>query len=370
MKVKKILRGFVLSLLSIVALFLGLVLYFSMIRWHDVSLQNAHMAKLKAMYSESYTPQNEQDFVSFPLTDTTIRFNEIRMIQSHNSYKKLGSALGKLFVGLGDSFEEARALEYGNPDLTTQLQSGVRSFELDIRYRRLEFEVTHVPLVDNSSTAVKLAKAFEEIALWSANHPQHIPLVILLEIKYDWHVLDPFIQNIGLTEMDLLDELVHSSFGETLFTPADLLLNYSTLKEAITNNGWPTVASLLGKVAVVIHAGSISTQYATTKAVSAMRMFPSVYAVNASADYATFVIQNNPDVELIQSLVQEGLIVRTRMDGNLQMDPQEVQRALLSGAQLLTTDFHPAHLFKESPYEYLIDPIYFIIRNIVFEDEE
>ena len=47
--------------------------------------------------------------MNFELTED-IKLNEIQMLASHNSYKKRGVPLGKLFIGLGDSFEEADAL--------------------------------------------------------------------------------------------------------------------------------------------------------------------------------------------------------------------------------------------------------------------
>jgi hypothetical protein len=368
-KMKKILKIIAWFLLTIVMVFVILVLMFNGIRWNDIRLQKQHYAQLEAKYAGDYEAIDEQTFVNFVLEASGLRLNEIQMIASHNSYKKLGTGVGKLFIGLGDSFDEAHALRYGNPYLSEQLDDGIRSFELDVRYRRGDFEVTHVPLVDNSSVAVKLELAFAEIALWSEHNPNHIPIILLLELKDDWMMLDPFLQDIGSTELAFLDQLIDEQLGDKLYTAGDLAGTYPTIQDRIDAESWPLVSELLGKIIVVLHPGKWTTPYvAMHERHQDLTMFPAVSNMNVNHDYAAFVVHNDPNIANIEMLINQNLIVRTRMDANLMIDETMRTNALTSGAQLLTTDFHPSHQFEGVAYTYL-DGEYTVIRNTILLPE-
>jgi hypothetical protein len=51
-----------------------------------------------------------------------------------------------------------------------------------------------------------------------------------------------------------------------------------------------------------------------------------------------FIIHNEPDVDAIAALVGSGYMVRTRLDDMLVFDDDRYQRALSSGAQILSSD--------------------------------
>ncbi len=53
---------------------------------------------------------------------------------------------------------------YTHPPLDVQLDRGVRSFELDLHYKNGEFEVFHVPILDEGTTCRKLADALAPCA--------------------------------------------------------------------------------------------------------------------------------------------------------------------------------------------------------------
>ncbi len=59
--------------------------------------------------------------MNFDINDPSIKLDDIQMLASHNSYKKVGPAIGRFFVGLGDSFAEAKALNYGYQSITANL---------------------------------------------------------------------------------------------------------------------------------------------------------------------------------------------------------------------------------------------------------
>lgn len=369
-----ILKRVGLILFRIVAIFVGLflllVLFFHAIRWNDILWQKQHLTRLRTFYQFVDTSVDEQSFVNFDLLDNDLRFNEIRMIASHNSYKKLGSPLGKLFVGLGDSWKEAKALEYDNPNLTFQLESGIRSFELDVRYRGGDFEAVHVPLVDNSTSANKLALAFEEIALWSQHNDQHVPIVLLIEIKDDWMILDPFLDPIGTPELALFDQLLDLSFGDRLYTPVEMRGTFASPKDRVDQEGWPLLSELFGKVVVVLHPGKWIDPYLELhQSGDAMMMFVASSNTSGTPASAVFSVHNAPNVEAIRGLIDDGYIVRTRMDDYLEADPTRYADAIASGAQIMTTDFHPAHRFFDQPY-YTFADAFVVVRNTVLLDEE
>lgn len=365
--IKKISMTLAITMGSLFLILVGLVIYFNLIRVVDINKQNKHIETLRALYDENHTTIDEQQFVSFDLKNNELRLNEIQLLATHNSYKKLGSGIAKIFVGLGDSFEEARALKYGNNDLTDQLNHGVRSFELDLRYRNGEFEVTHVPLVDNSSTAPKFYLALEEILLWSNNNPDHIPILVLLELKSDWMMLDPALSDFTEVELSMLDRAIKEVFGEKLFSPKEVIGSYADLNQAVTESGWPLLNDLLGKVIFILHPGKYTNTFVELNPdFTTMGMFPA--ASNTDNSYASFIVHNDPDVALINSLVSRNYIVRTRLDSNLNVSTERFNNGLLSGAQILTTDFGPNHNFKNNDYVAYLKDKYLITTNTYLID--
>jgi len=336
----KILKIVLIAILSMVTVFVLIVFRLYAIKIYDSVLQQNHLKKLKAYYEDNYVEVDETQFVNFDRFDDETTLDEIQMLASHNSYKKTGSDLGRFFIGLGDSFEEARALKYGYNNLTEQFESGIRSMEFDLRKRKSSFVLTHVPLVDNSSVAPDFASALEEINLYSLNNPTHIPIVILLEIKEDWMILDHALQDIEKEELIELDELLVNKLGTRLYKPSDFIQDGLTLRETIVAQGWPTVTSLLGKVIFVLHPNNMNQTYLDIDdSLESQSMFIGSYADELDTDYASFVVQNEVDVTLINSLVANQFIVRTRIDESLVFDQMRMDDAIMSGAQILSSDF-------------------------------
>jgi hypothetical protein len=330
----------IIGVLSLVCLFFLIVLRLFAIKIYDSTVQMSHMKKLEANYQDNYQAIDESQFLNFDRFDETTRLNEVHLLASHNSYKKKGSDLGKFFVGLGDSFAEANALKYGYHNLTEQFERGIRSMEFDVRKRKSSFVLTHVPLVDNSSVAPDFALALEEINLYSSNNPTHFPIIILMEIKEDWMMLDHALQDIGAQELNELNLLLEDKLGDRLYRPKNLMAPGLTVKETIMQDGWPTVTSLLGKVIFILHPNNMNEAYfSLDESMATQPMFIGSYANDLDHENASFVVQNDVDVDLITSLVSSGYIIRTRMDESLHKDQERIEQAILSGAQLLTSDF-------------------------------
>lgn len=340
-----------------------LAVYFSRIRVADIKAQAQHVAALRILYKENYTPVDEQQFVSFNLAENNLRLNEIQLLATHNSYKKLGSPIAKLLISIGDR-AEARALKYENNPLTDQLNHGVRSFELDLRCRKGDFEVIHAPLADNSSTVPNFDLALEEVLLWSEHNPGHIPILILLELKGDWMFLDPALSDFGERELAALDRLIRETLDRKLLTPGDITAPGETLNMAVREKGWPLLSETLGKIIVILHPGSYTDMYvALDPGFTRMAMFPAASDRDTDNTHASFIVHNDPHVETINRLVSANYIVRTRLDSNLMVSKARFENGLASGAQILTTDFGPNHNFAHTEYVAYPDRRFTVIAN-------
>lgn len=341
---------------SVVLIFLVLLMfsyiYLSSIRAADIKRQEKHIDKITNEYLK-YVEQGSSSFMNTNIFNMPL--NDVQFLASHNSYKKKGSILGKLFVGLGDSFNEAKSLNYTNKTITEQLKSGIYSLELDIRYRSGEFEVTHVPVVDNSTTMAKLSLGLEEIELFLNNEPNSFPLIIILEIKNDYNFLDPGLKKIKKEQIAELDTLISNTFYNKLYRPSDLRGTYPNIKTRLDNDGWPLVSDLLGKVMFVIHAGSYANNYIEDVALVNQNLFISTYKDNLHVN-APFVIHNDLNTSSIKALVDDSYIVRTRIGNSNGYSEEDVLKAINSGAQILTTDYSVAradlitYLYFEEKY--------------------
>ena len=362
---KKIAKIISITIGSILLVFIILVVYLSMIRVVDLAKQRGHMQQLETYYLENDLHFDDAFFTDFDVFDPSLRLNEIQYLATHNSYKKMGSSIGKFFVGLGDSFDEAKALRYEYHTFTKQLELGIRSFELDLRYRNNQFELTHVPLVDNASVAVDFLMALEEIALFQKHHPNHLPLLILLEIKSDWMMLDPFLQSFDASVFAKLDSMLSDVFQDGLFAPRDMLEDGKTLKETVQTSGWPKLNELLGKVVFIIHPHNtyVPMYYEMDETLQSQNMFLGVYQQQIEEDYASFIVHNDPNPEVIQPLINQNFIVRTRLDANLRIFTNDWESGIGSGAQILSSDFSIGRKDLHPEQVRYLDDLYIMIKN-------
>lgn len=104
-----------------------------------------------------------------------------------------------------------QAWEYGHSPLAAQLDAGVRAFEIDVHPDPLGglystpgmlkfagtdpnlndpsmlkpgFKVLHVPDIDFATSCTTLVSCLTTIKNWSAAHPTHVPITILLETSF------------------------------------------------------------------------------------------------------------------------------------------------------------------------------------------
>ncbi|MGY8686500.1 MAG: Ca2+-dependent phosphoinositide-specific phospholipase C, partial [Verrucomicrobiales bacterium] len=124
--------------------------------------------------------------------------------------------------------------------------------------------------------------------------------------------------------------------------------DFDTLRNAVTNRGWPALDSVRGKIMFALdNGGSLRDQYLEGHAsLKGRLLFASVDEDHPAA--AWFKI-NNPvgEFDRIQRLVRVGFMVRTRADaGTKQARENDVfqrDKAFASGAQFISTDYPEAN---------------------------
>lgn len=314
-------------------------------------------SRVAALAEQPIVQADEDDVATAPLDDD-LPLNALRMIATHNSYHLEPDWIRRFLIGLAEPDEPAK-LRYSHRLLWDQLDNGVRSFELDVRARAKRFTVIHVPLVDNRGPNPDFARALQEISLWSDHHRAHVPIIVLLELKHDWMILDPGLKEWTADTLRRLDALIESVVPrDRLLTPADVRRDALTVADGIARYGWPTLGQSRGKIVFVVHTDpEIDPLYVHGDAALTDRpLFTSRPGEAAPQEEvaetpglapgrpdAAFVIHNDPARDSISPLVAAGLMVRTRADGDGSATPEQRSAALGSGAQIISTDYPPGH---------------------------
>ena len=211
-----------------------------------------------------------------------LAINDIQVIGSHNSFHvKPRPAAFEAIAAV--SPELAQSIEYTHRPLTEQLeQFGIRQFELDVfadpdgglysnraanavigldpiapepELRLPGYKVLHTQDFDYETTCLTLVACLTEIEAWSSEHPSHVPVMIMVEVKTQsvpeaaaadgleltidlpWTVPVPITPEL----LDALDAEITSVFDpDHLITPDDVRDGAPTLEAAVLDTGWPT----------------------------------------------------------------------------------------------------------------------------------
>lgn len=361
--VLKIVKILGLTILTLVGLFILIIGYFKLGRSSDFTKQKKMIEVLK----KNAVVINEQDFVDFPL-DTDVKLNEIQMIATHNSYKKMPDRLRWLCIAGYDKVWADR-LRYEHDTLTNQFNRGVRSIELDVRKRKNRFELTHIPLVDDRATSPDFALALEEIKLWSDNNQGHMPLMVMIELKKDWEILDPAIQTFNPEILDELDDTLRASFDEgQILLPDDVRVEGYTLEESILNNGWPRLQDVRGKIMfIMLPSKAFRDMYLDGhESLKGRVMFA---ASTPGQPEAAVIFSEQPEVEKIKELAKKNYIVRTRADAHSVVDSTRTENSLISGGHILSTDFPPGEPDAKTDFTFTVIDDKTVRLNPLFLEE-
>ena len=274
---------------------------------------------------------------AYPLDDS-LRVDEIQLLTTHNSYHQRAPI--PLPGVLGDE------LDYEHPPLDEQLEDeGIRGFELDVATTGDEFPVVHTPVVDAATNCTPFIECLRVIKDWSGSHPGHAPIFVLVEAKDGLleRGLDPRLREFDAAALAGLDEEIRSVFkANQLLTPDDVRGKSRTLRTAVVDRGWPTMAKARGKVVFVLNSGGAKRDIYLDGRLS-LQGAPMFVTAEPDAPSAAVIKVDDPDEALIKGLVRDHFVVRTRADADVvearANDTGRAELALRSGAQIVSTDF-------------------------------
>lgn len=279
----------------------------------------------------------EKEAPAYPLDDR-LRLDEIQVLTTHNSYHLRPPV--RLPGVLGDE------VDYEHPPLDEQLdEQGVRGFELDVADSGDEFPVVHTPVVDARTNCTPFGECLRVIKEWSDAHPGHVPIFVLVEPKDGLleRSADPSLRAYDADTITRLDEEIRSILTpEDLLTPDDVRGDAATLREAVVNEGWPTLDEARGKIVLVLNNGSDKRDLYLVGRPS-LEGAPMFVTADVDAPSAAVIKVDDPDEERIQGLVRDHFIVRTRTDADTVEarvnDTARRDLAFRTGAQIVSTDF-------------------------------
>jgi hypothetical protein len=267
-------------------------------------------------------------------THPKLALNELQLKGSHNSYHR------------APRIALSRTWRYSHAPLEVQLGSqGVRQLELDVRYTAGELRVNHLPMVDGRSSCSRLSDCLGRIKRWSREHPAHLPVFVFIEVKED---LAPSSLD---GKLDAIDFAITRQFSrDMLLMPEDVVGDSPSLRQAIVERGWPSVADTRGRIAFVMF-GPVRHKRAYTKGrprLDGRVMF--VAERETSALHTSVVFYDDPISmrQEIAAAVKQHFLVRTRADEDLHRSTRRRDAALASGANFISSDYvDPRHNWVE-----------------------
>lgn len=306
------------------------------------------------------------------------RLHQLQVLGTHNSYHIAPHPSVEALIRRQNP-AHADALAYSHRPLTEQLERlAIRQVELDVfadpegglfadpagihlaatqalppatppdpaPLRQPGMKVLHVPDFDFLTTTPTLRDALRELRAWSDQHPAHIPLFVLLELK-DSPAGPEFTQPVPWTPrlLDALEaEILEILPVSRLLRPDDVRGNRRSLREAVLAEGWPELATARGRFIFLLdNTDERRALYLDRSPTLEGRLC----FVSADEDHpaAAWFKLNDPvqDFDRIRRLVRQGFLVRTRTDADTAEartgDTRRREAALGSGAQILSTDF-------------------------------
>jgi len=311
--------------------------------------------------------------------DAQVRMNQIQVIGTHNSYhiEPHPSVMAIIRQSAGQRVD---AIQYTHRPLPEQFgELGIRQIELDIyadplgghyanpialkmvtqselpavpdpdpegELKEPGLKIIHAPDVDFFTTVRTFVGALKQIKEWSDEHPKHVPIMILLEVKQSR--LSPILTKpmpFDEAALNSIDEEIKSVFPlDRIVTPSDVRGDAETLRDAVTNTGWPLLDDVRGKVIFALdNRGEIRDLYIQHDPSLAERIL--FVSVDADHPAAAFMGLNDPvaGFDHIQEMVRLGFLVRTRADADTRQaredDGTRRDKAFASGAQYVSTDY-------------------------------
>ncbi len=333
----------------------------------NIEYQNNHLQYLKTeYYTEAYAPCDEQKFADFDIEkafEQGVRINEIAVLGTHNSYQLLATPSKRVLEKVRSilSFgKKGGKRNFEMDTFTQQLEMGVRNLEIDIETvddgENVSFIVTHNPITDNASSAYDFAKGLEEIALWSDNNPEHMPLYLLIEPKGEVDSVNNM-KNFSLGYALELDSVIRQVLGDRLLTPEKVKGGFESFEEMRKADAWPLIEDAAGKIIVLLHPCDVTQEYINTDlSVSSQAMFPMLRFEDIDKSYASFILDNEPENAAANNSItvdEKKLMVRSRADNYPSFTDEKYAFADICGSHIITTDYPPRFVrAQEHTYDF------------------
>ncbi len=317
----------------------------------EIEEQKTRIASLEQAYENGeIAPVDQNTFFDGDLQaelENGIRFNELRYVATHNSYQTESlDTLKTIYRNLSDitfGLVAGNKADFVSPTLTEQLNSGIYSLELDIEVLDedgdVDFVCMHAPVTQMTTSCYDMELALKEIAMWSDNNPNHLPVTIIIEPKESfWPMKNLRKFNIGYS--DEFDALLRETLGDKLFTPADMLRDYENFGEMRAADDWCKVQDMLGKVLILLHEGNTTEDYIELdESLKSQAMFPMLRAEDVNRDCASVLLINDPEECGSEYINEKNFVVRTRADEYTSVSEGRRKDAFACGAQIISTDF-------------------------------
>jgi hypothetical protein len=215
-----------------------------------------------------------------------------------------------------------------------------------------------VPDVDYRSVCPLFVDCLKEIRAWSRAHPDHVPILIIMNLKQDQLKLPGAVPLLPFdaAAMDEIDAEIRSVFPEAeLITPDKVQGRYATLRAAVRAGNWPKLKAARGKVMFALDESPqvVALYRGARRSLEGRACFINTDEASPAAGYITL---NEPIAEQarIRADVRQGLIVRTRADADTyearKDDRTRQAAAFASGAQYVSTDYLRPDV-RFGPYE-------------------
>ncbi len=357
--------GFIPALISTAVAFVSVFTVNTQVLKDEIAGQIQRITELETAYSSGeIAPVDEAGFFNGDLKaelENGIKFNEMRFLATHNSYQTPNTdTTKKLFSGLSDitfGLVKAELADFYSPTLTEQLNLGIRSFEIDIevfdRNGEISFTCMHSPYLEMTTSCYDFALAMKEIAMWSDNNPDHLPITIIIEPKEAFLPLKDM-KAFGIGYADEFEKVLYETLGDKLFTPSDMLRDYASFGEMRAADDWCKVKDMLGKVIILLHSFGDTEEYiALDPSIKSQAMFPMLREKDIDRDCTSFVLVNNPSALMKSNeeiIYEKKIIVRTRADKFTEIRANRLENAMKSGAQIVSTDYPFTNDLKSDDY--------------------
>lgn len=337
-----------------------------------------------------------------------LKINQIQVLGTHNSYARpvdprLATYADPIFTKMMENMATifppekmtayrefhpntvtmSEGLKYDHPTFDVQLDSGIRSLEMDVYYdptgnrfntpagyevlkkmgihdlapyntdglEEPGFKMLHIADFDFRSHYTTFRAGLVALKQWSDKHTGHLPIFIMVEAKDKGIPIFPNSAEVlpfDEKAFDQLDAEVLEVLGrEKLVTPDDVRERYPTLREAVRSGNWPTVKACRGKFIFLLLPTTAGINRVSSYAKNRPNLEKRIMFVQSEPNdtFASFILLDNALVRQseIQSLVKQGYIVRTRSDIETYEakinDHRRAEAAFKSGAQIISTDF-------------------------------